>query len=35
MVGIISRPDIIDYIIGKRRQNIQIHSQTNLISSAT
>jgi CBS domain-containing protein len=35
LVGIISRPDIIDYIIEKRHQNAQTHSKTSFISSAT
>jgi CBS domain-containing protein len=35
LVGIISRPDIIDYIIEQRQQNAQTHSKTSTISSAT
>jgi CBS domain-containing protein len=35
LVGIISRPDIIDYIIEKRHQNAQTHSKTSFINSAT
>ena len=35
LVGIISRPDIIDYIIVQRRMHDQVHSETNLISPAT
>jgi CBS domain-containing protein len=35
LIGIISRPDIIDYIIKQRKQNIQVHSKTNMISSAS
>ena len=35
LIGIISRPDIIDYIIKQRKQNIHVHSKTNMISSAT
>ena len=35
LVGIISRPDIIDYIIEQRQQNAQTHSKTSFISSAT
>ena len=35
LVGIISRPDIIDYIIEKRHQNAQTQSKTSVISSAT
>ncbi|MBC8468411.1 MAG: CBS domain-containing protein [Planctomycetes bacterium] len=33
-VGIISRPDIIDYIITQRQMYVQLHSETNLISPA-
>jgi CBS domain-containing protein len=32
LVGIISRPDIIDYIIMQRQMYIQAHSETDLIS---
>ncbi len=32
LVGIISRPDIIDYIIMQRQMSIQAHSETDLIS---
>ncbi|MBC8469450.1 MAG: CBS domain-containing protein [Planctomycetes bacterium] len=35
LIGIISRPDIIDYIIEQRQQNDQTHSKTSCISSAT
>ena len=35
LVGIISRPDIIDYIIKQRHQNTQMHLKTSFISSAT
>ena len=35
LVGIISRPDIIDYIIEQRQQNAPTHSKTGMISSAT
>lgn len=35
LIGIISRPDIIDYIIKQRKQNIHVHSKTKMISSAT
>ncbi|MHC4243922.1 MAG: CBS domain-containing protein [Planctomycetota bacterium] len=35
LVGIISRPDIIDYIIEQRHQDAQSHSKTSTISSAT
>jgi len=35
LVGIISRPDIIDYIIEQRQQNAPTHSKTGTISSAT
>ena len=35
LVGIISRPDIIDYIIEQRKQNVPTHSKTSTISSAT
>jgi CBS domain-containing protein len=35
LVGIISRPDIIDYIIEQRQQNDQAHSDTSIISTAT
>ena len=35
LVGIISRPDIIDYIIKQRQQNTQTHLKTSFISSAT
>jgi len=35
VVGIISRPDIIDYIIEQRQQNAPTHSKTSTISSAT
>jgi len=34
LVGIISRPDIIDYIIMQRQLYLQVHSETNLISPA-
>ena len=33
LVGIISRPDIIDYILTQRQIYIQLHSETNLIRS--
>jgi IMP dehydrogenase len=32
LVGIISRPDIIDYIIMQRQMYVQVHSETNVIS---
>jgi len=35
LVGIISRPDIIDYIIEQRQQNAQSHSKSGFISTAT
>ena len=35
LVGIISRPDIIDYIIMQRQMYVQAHSETNMISPAT
>jgi CBS domain-containing protein len=35
LIGIISRPDIIDYIIKQKKQNIQEHSKTSTVSSAT
>ena len=35
LVGIISRPDIIDYIIKQKQQNTQTHLKTSFISSAT
>lgn len=35
LVGIISRPDIIDYIIMQRQLYLQVHSETNVISPAT
>ena len=35
LVGIISRPDIIDYIIEQRQQNAQTHSKTSVTSSVT
>lgn len=35
LVGIISRPDIIDFIIVQGRMYAQEHSETNLISPAT
>ena len=35
LVGIISRPDIIDYIIEQRQQNAQTHSKSSFISTAT
>lgn len=35
LVGIISRPDIIDYIIEQRQQNAQTHLKTTSISTAT
>ena len=35
LVGIISRPDIIDYIIEQRQQNTQSHSKSSFISTAT
>ena len=35
LVGIISRPDIIDYIIERRQQNAQTQSKTSFISTAT
>ena len=35
LVGIISRPDIIDFIIVQGRMHVQEHSETNLISHAT
>lgn len=34
LVGIISRPDIIDYIIDKRRRNTRVKSEDNLITPA-
>ena len=35
LVVIISRPDIIDYIIEQRQQNAQTHSKTSVTSSVT
>ena len=35
LVGIISRPDIIDNIIMQRRMHVMEHTETNLISPAT
>ena len=35
LVGIISRPDIIDYIIEQKHQNAQAHSDASIISTAT
>jgi CBS domain-containing protein len=35
LVGIISRPDIIDYIIEQKQQNDQTSSKTSLISNAS
>ena len=35
LVGVISRPDIIDYIIVRGRKYAKEHSETNLISPAT
>jgi CBS domain-containing protein len=35
LVGIISRPDIIDFIIVQRRMHDQVLAETNLISPAT
>lgn len=35
LIGIISRPDIIDYIIKQRKQNIQVHLKTSVTNSAT
>ena len=35
LVGIISRPDIIDYILVQRQMYVQAHSETNLIRPAT
>ena len=35
LVGIISRPDIIDYILIQRQMYIQSHSETNLIRPVT
>ena len=35
LVGILSRPDIIDYIIMQRHIFVRTHSKTNLISPAT
>jgi CBS domain-containing protein len=35
LIGIISRPDIIDYIIKQRKQNIQANSTTSMTSSAS
>ena len=35
LVGIISRPDIIDYILMQRQMYVQSHSETNLIWPAT
>jgi len=35
LVGIISRPDIIDYILVQRQMYVQSHSETNLIRLAT
>jgi CBS domain-containing protein len=35
LIGIISRPDIIDYIIKQRKENIRVDSKSNTISSAT
>ena len=34
LVGIISRPDIIDYIIEQRQQNDQTHSDVSIINTA-
>jgi len=33
LVGIISRPDIIDYIIEQRRQSAEVRSETSLLVS--
>jgi len=33
LVGIISRPDIIDYILEQRRQNAEVRSETSLLIS--
>ena len=35
LVGIISRPDIIDYILVQRQMYVQSHSEANLIRPAT
>ena len=35
LVGIISRPDIIDYILEQKRQNAEVPLETSLTSSAT
>ncbi len=35
LIGIISRPDIIDYIIKQRMEDAQVHSKTIIESSAT
>jgi CBS domain-containing protein len=35
LVGIISRPDIIEYILVQRQMYVQAHSETNLIWPAT
>ena len=35
LVGIISRPDIIDYILVQRQMYVQAHSETKLIRPAT
>ena len=35
LVGIISRPDIIDYILVQRQMYVRAHSETNLIRPAT
>jgi CBS domain-containing protein len=35
LVGIISRPDIIDYILEQKQKNEQTHLKTSIINSAT
>jgi CBS domain-containing protein len=35
VVGILSRPDVIDYIIEQRRQSSEVRSETSLVSPAT
>ena len=35
LIGIISRPDIIDYILKQRKQNIQEQSKASMATSAT
>jgi len=34
LIGIISRPDIIDYILKQRKTNVQEHSKVSMVSTA-